>query len=100
MTHREVALGLILKNEEVIRNRLLGDGYMFDDELGETYISSPVVRELPKYIEEYFKLEKEQYIIRDEINAKERSQGVFYFPECEIDFAEIKKIAKQHYKLK
>lgn len=42
MTDREEAMKIVHSNEEIIKNRLLTDGYMFDDELNENYICSPV----------------------------------------------------------
>lgn len=45
-----------INNEEIIQELLLIDGYMFDDELNETYICSPVIRELESCIEGYFLL--------------------------------------------
>ena len=99
MTNKERVLEIVIRNEETIRDRLFDDGYMFDDEF-DVSISSPVARELTYTIEEYFGLEDEQYVIRDEINSIERSEGVLYFSECEESFHEIREIAKRHYRLK
>ena len=99
MTNEEFALEIIIRNEETIRDRLFGDGYMFDDEF-DVSMSSPVARELTYCIEKYFELEGEQYVIREETNAYERSEGVLYFSECEESFTEIREIAKRHYKSK
>ena len=99
MTDKELALEIVLRNEETIRERLFGDGYMFDDEF-DVSMSSPVARELTYCIEEYFQLVDEQYVIREETNAYERSEGVLYFSECEESFNEICEIAKRHYRMK
>ena len=104
MTNKELALEIVLRNEETIKDRLFGDGYMFDDEF-DVSMSSPVARELTNCFKEhfrfeYFELEDEQYVIREETNKLERSEGVLYFSECEESFAEICKIAKRHYKSK
>ena len=98
MTNKEEALEIILRNEDVIRNRLLDDGYMFDDEFSKN-IPPPVARELSSCIADYFQLENDQYVIREEINGSGRSNGVFYFSECEMSFSEIREIAKQHYNM-
>lgn len=97
MTDREVALEIVIRNEKIIRGRLFTDGYMFDDELHEGYITSPVARELASCIEEYFHLENEQFVIRQEMDSKTRSNGVFYFSECELEYPEVQEIAKEHY---
>ena len=95
MTDKEIALEIISRHEKIIRERLLTDGFMFDDEFNE--IVSPVAREIPACIKNYFHLRSEEDVIRDEINTEERSKGVFYFSECNMDFQEVKEIAKQHY---
>lgn len=96
MTDKEIALEIISRHEKIIRERLLTDGFMFDDEFNER-ISSPVAREIPSCIKNYFHLRSEENVIRDEINTEVRSNGVFYFSECNMDFQEVKEIAKQHY---
>lgn len=96
MTDKEVALEIIFRHEKIIRERLLTDGFMFDDEFNEEIVS-PVAREIPSCIKKYFHLRSEEDVIRDEINTEERSNGVFYFSECNMDFQEVKEIAKQHY---
>ena len=100
MTDTEKALEIIVRNEKTIQKRLFIDGYMFDDEFDEEYISSPVARELSSCIKNHFHLEKEQYVIRDEIDSENRSKGVLYFSECSMMFPEVKEIAKQHYEIK
>ncbi|MGN0514314.1 MAG: hypothetical protein ACI4GD_08540 [Lachnospiraceae bacterium] len=99
MTNKEVALEIIKRNEKIIRDKLLEEGYLFDDEFEENYIPSPVARTLSSCIEDYFKLENEQYVIREEINAIERSNGVFYFSECEMSLVEVREMAKRHYNM-
>lgn len=96
MEDREKALKIIADNERIIRERLFTDGYMFDDELNESMVSS-VTRELAACIEEYFHLEQDQYVIRSEIYPETRSNGVLYFSECELEHSEVLEIAKQHY---
>ena len=91
MTDKEIALEIISRHEKKIRERLLTDGFMFDDEFNE--IVSPVAREIPACIKNYFHLRSEEDVIRDEINTEERSNGVFYFSECNMDFQEVKEIA-------
>ncbi len=97
MTDKEVAMEIVRSNEEIIKDRLLADGYMFDDELNKNYICSPVIRELDSCIEEYFRLDEEEYIIRVETNAEERSDGFFYYSECKIEYTEVRKMACKHY---
>ena len=99
MTIKDSALKVISKNEEIIRERLLTDGYMYDDEFVDAYLTSPVARKLASCIEEYFNLEDEQYVIRQEMNVYERSDGVLYYSECKIDLPEIIEIAKLHYNI-
>lgn len=99
MTNEEVALRIVHRNENIIRDRLLSDGYMFDDELDEKYISSPVARQLASCIEEYFNISDGQYVIRNECNEYERSDGLFYYSECEMSYNEVMEIAKRHYNI-
>lgn len=100
MTDKEVAMQIILKDEKIIQDKLLVNGYMFDDDFSDTYIASPVVRELASCIEQYFKLEDELYVIREEMNTRERSDGVFFFSGCGISLTEARELAKQHYNMK
>lgn len=97
MTDREEAMKIVHSNEEIIKNRLLTDGYMFDDELNENYICSPVIRKLDSCIKEYFRLDEGENIIREETNVTERSDGFFYYSECKIEYTEVKKMACKHY---
>lgn len=97
MEAREIALKIIADNERIIRERLFTDGYMFDDVLNERNMTSSVARELAACIEEYFRLEQDQYVIRNEIYPETRSKGVLYFSECELEYSEVQEIAKQHY---
>ena len=99
MTDREIAMEIVHSNEERIHDRLLVDGYMFDDQLNEAYICSPVIRELASCIEDHFMLEDGQYVIREEMNVYERSDGVFYYSEGDLSFNEVEEIARQHYNI-
>ena len=100
MTNKEIALKIIHRNEDIIRDRLFTDGYLFDDELIDAFLTSPVARELSSCIEEYFELKNELYVIRQEMNGYECLDGVMYFSGCEIGLLEIIKIAKLHYNIR
>lgn len=98
MIHKEKAFEIVQRNEQLITDRLFQDGYMFDDELDE-YMTSPVARKLASCIEEFFKLEDGQYVIRIEMNTLERSDGVLIFSESSMSVNEVQEIAKGHYKI-
>lgn len=99
MTDKEKAMQIILKDEKIIQDKLLAKGYMFDDDFSDAYIASPVVRKMASCIEQYFELGDEQYVIREEMNRTERSNGVFFFSGCGISFTEVRELAKQHYNM-
>ena len=40
-----------------------------------------------------------QYVIREEMNVYERSDGVFYYSEGDLSFNEVEEIARQHYNI-
>ena len=73
---------------------------MFDDELNETYICSPVIRELESCIEGYFLLlEAGQDVMWEEVNVYGRLDGFFYYSECDIIFNEVEEMTRQHYNI-
>lgn len=98
MTHNEMALEIVKKNEQKIRNILFERGYMYDEEL-DKYMSNLTARKIATSIQEFFGLE-EEFVIREEMKPEERDKGVIYFSGANIEWEEVKRIAKKHYQIK
>ena len=62
-------------------------------------MSNLTARKIATSIQEFFGLE-EEFVIREEMKPEERDKGVIYFSGTNIEWEEVKRIAKKHYQIK